>query len=135
MRALFTDDPGIEGKRYTVSGNEGVLFGAFDTQEEVVELVKSKPDGACTIRFEAGVPWDGPEFGELARKIEWLGREVWKCPLCAQEVVLVEGGHPRLSADYFTKCKLTEHLCGIECLAFRQPTRARELLAEQIKVG
>lgn len=57
--------------------------------------------------------------------------EVWKCPICGQSVVLVTGGNPRLPSDYFSKCKLSERLCGIECIAFRQETRARELLAEK----
>ena len=58
------------------------------------------------------------------------GNQIWKCPLCDAVVGLPGGGWPAtLPQDYFSKCKLTDHLIGIEYIAFRQETRARELLA------
>ena len=69
MKAIFTDDPGKPDKRYTVCGNEGLCLGSFDTQEEVLEVIVHRPDGECTIRFGRSVTWDGPEAGDLAKKI------------------------------------------------------------------
>ena len=61
-----------------------------------------------------------------------MSEESWKCPLCGAVVGLPCGGWPaRLPEKYFSMCKLTDHSIGIECIAFRQETRARELLAEK----
>jgi hypothetical protein len=53
----------------------------------------------------------------------------WQCSICDQVVTLIKGGNPRLPRGYFETCMLKEHMAGIECIAFRQETRARELLA------
>jgi len=69
MRALMTDDPGVPGKRYTVRGNEGIEYGAFDTLDEVLEVVRRLPDAACTIRLGVGVGFTSSEADELRRRI------------------------------------------------------------------
>ncbi|MGE0055627.1 MAG: hypothetical protein AB7S74_15600 [Hyphomicrobium sp.] len=72
MRAMLSSDPGVPWKRYTVVGSESELFGEFDTQEEVLEVLRNVPDIDCTIKFGLDVEWNGPERDELARKIEEL---------------------------------------------------------------
>jgi hypothetical protein len=56
----------------------------------------------------------------------------WQCPLCHQIVTLIKDGNPRLPRGYFETCKLKDRMAGIECIAFRQETRARELSARSL---
>ena len=46
-------------------------------------------------------------------------------------MTLIKDGNPRLPRGYFETCKLRDRMAGFECIAFRQETRARELLAEK----
>jgi hypothetical protein len=68
MRALFTDQPGIEGSRYTVEV-DGIAVGSFNTHRDVLAILRSQPENACTIKFNDGVPWIGPDADDLATKI------------------------------------------------------------------
>jgi hypothetical protein len=111
MKVIFASEPGVADKRYTVSGNEGVLFGAFDTQEEVVELVGGKPDNECTIRFGAGVGFMSLAANELAQKITALEKP-WVCPIC--------DGVGRVDHALPERCEIPGHSVGNECLAMRQ---------------
>lgn len=69
MIAYFTDDPGVAGSKYTVSGYDGAVLGSYDDADTVIELIKRKPNRECTVRFGAGLSWIGPEADELARRI------------------------------------------------------------------
>jgi hypothetical protein len=59
--------------------------------------------------------------------------ETWKCPLCSAVVWLPRDDKPAGITDMWEKCKLKQHSAGYECLAFRQPTRSRELLIEKLE--
>ncbi len=69
MKVLFTSDPGIAGKRYTVVVDT-VVVGSFDSHDEVLNELQRHPDGACTIKFGSGLSWTDIEANELAKKIE-----------------------------------------------------------------
>jgi hypothetical protein len=53
----------------------------------------------------------------------------WKCEFCGQQVEL-HHGRPKLPQEYFENCKLKDYFIGDECIAFRDPERARLLLTE-----
>ena len=53
---------------------------------------------------------------------------VWDCPFCGQSIEV--GTHKRPS-DYFETCRLRDHMIGDECIAYRQPDKALELLKQQ----
>jgi hypothetical protein len=52
---------------------------------------------------------------------------IWDCPLCGQAIEI--GTHKR-PPGYFETCKLPDHMVGDECLAYRDPDRALQLLKE-----
>ena len=51
--------------------------------------------------------------------------DVWECRFCGQRIEV--GAHKR-PPGYFETCKLRDHMIGDECIAFRDPDKARELL-------
>ena len=57
----------------------------------------------------------------------------WKCPLCSAVVRLPQDDGPAGITDMWDKCRLKKHSAGCECLAFRQPMRAREILIEKLE--
>jgi hypothetical protein len=53
----------------------------------------------------------------------------WVCPLCGQTVIVGPDG-PRMRPKYYETCKLTNHMIGNECLAYRDFEGAKRLIAE-----
>jgi hypothetical protein len=57
-------------------------------------------------------------------------RGIWECPICGVKIGLPNKGElAQVPLNYMAKCELQEHLWGLECIAFRQPTRAKEIHA------
>ncbi len=53
----------------------------------------------------------------------------WDCPICWQRV---EIGNGKLPPGYFETCKLRDHMIGDECIAYRDPQRAQQLLKREM---
>jgi hypothetical protein len=71
------------------------------------------------------------EVVRMGAEILYLEVETWTCPLC-------EGKFPKndraaVIRAYNEKCRLQEHSVGYECLAFRQESKAKELLVEKLE--
>jgi hypothetical protein len=58
---------------------------------------------------------------------ELVMANIWDCPLCGQSVEIGAG----LPPNYFDTCRLRDHMIGDECIAYRDPERARRLLLEE----
>jgi hypothetical protein len=54
----------------------------------------------------------------------------WTCPFCQQTVRLGAYGCGA-SPDFFKNCLLRDHMIGGECIAYLNPSRARELLMDR----
>jgi hypothetical protein len=55
--------------------------------------------------------------------MELVMANIWDCPLFE-----IGGGLP---PDYFETCRLRDQMVGDECIAYRDPERARRLLLEK----
>jgi hypothetical protein len=53
----------------------------------------------------------------------------WTCPFCQQKIRLGAYGFCP-SAEFVKNCLLPDHIRNDECLAFRDPRKARMLLTE-----
>jgi hypothetical protein len=53
--------------------------------------------------------------------------EFWTCAFCQQTVLVTKDGL-RLPPGYFETCLLPEHMVENDCIARRNPERARRLL-------
>jgi hypothetical protein len=56
--------------------------------------------------------------------------EVWTCPYCEQSIQIIFG-RPELPPGYFEKCQLRDRMVADECIAYRNPDKARKLIAER----
>jgi hypothetical protein len=54
----------------------------------------------------------------------------WTCPFCQQTVRLGAYGFCT-SAEFREQCLLRDHIVDDECVAFRNPRKARELLLDR----
>jgi hypothetical protein len=65
----------------------------------------------------------------MPKKREMGRHQTWTCPFCQQRVPL-EGNLLKRAADFDERCLLPEHIADGECVAFRDPRKARELLID-----
>jgi hypothetical protein len=56
--------------------------------------------------------------------------EVWTCPYCEQSIQIVSG-RPKLPPGYFQKCQLRDQMIADECIAYRNPDKAKTLVSER----
>jgi len=56
--------------------------------------------------------------------------EVWTCPFCKQSIEIAFG-RPELPQGYFEKCEFRDRMIADECIAYRNPDKARKLMAER----
>jgi hypothetical protein len=66
----------------------------------------------------------------MPRRRETEQPETWTCPFC-QQTVRVDGRGLHPSDDFSERCLLPEHIVNDECVAFRNPRKARELMMER----
>jgi hypothetical protein len=79
-------------------------------------------------------PYIGCEDGEAAMRRSKPDRapieDSWTCPFCQQTVRLGAYGFCT-GAEFRQHCLLREHIVDDECVAFRDPRKARELLMDR----
>jgi len=56
--------------------------------------------------------------------------EVWTCPYCEQSVRNI-AGRPELPPGYFENCQLRDRMVADECIAYRNPEKAKGVIAER----
>jgi hypothetical protein len=67
---------------------------------------------------------------ETKEPAEKTSANTWTCPLCQQKIRIGAYGFCP-SAAFFERCLLKEHIVDDECVAYRNPRKARELMVDK----
>jgi hypothetical protein len=67
---------------------------------------------------------------EIKEPAEKTSANTWTCPFCQQKIRIGAYGFCP-SAAFFERCQLKEHIVDDECVAYRDPRKARQLMADK----